>query len=626
LVLIMSDIARDNLNSYLIRQASSCPLKLQYHQYYSAARNSGNNYKIETKIMMRRVLGIMYPGGREAGNNHNDALSQTEEWLKNDHVTIYGGVVAWNNYHARVPVLIKDGTDAKLLQLHGKVWKSNKRVADQQVARNKKLKTYIREAAYKKWLFGKVYPELDLSIRLCFPNSDFRSGTDNLFVKVAYGEASQEDVDSLFVEVDADEIIKKVFQSKVDLTLHPFFQDKTFEEQLNWMGNELRQPASTAPFQITDACNVCHYRSTYTNDHDTGCWGTHLNGLHNYPEKHVFDLIGHGNSIEAQRKNYFQEDVSLPPGVECFKDVSRYGKKTITIQQRRILQLLSSRGKRLPLKWLKGKMKKILRDLQYPLHFIDFEAATAAIPMQIFGKPYEPVYFQFSCHTLQKNGELSHQEWVDTDPRAYPHEQFVEKLTSVPGIMKGTIFQYSPFEKQALNTLYREFSRSSNKDERIAMKLQSLIKGSDNNSPARFIDMNRLVRDYYFNRYMIDGLGLKQVLMSTLKSSTYLQQKYEGELKVGNLELSLIEKTNNQLSDPYLINQNDNESVEDGSSAMHAWLHTKTPYCGKSRREQIQKALKVYCTLDSLALVIIFQEWMHLVHNSKTDGDIIEWE
>jgi hypothetical protein len=625
LVLRMSELVNRNLNSFLLREGSSCPLKLQYHRDYNTGKSSSENYQIESKIMMRRVLGIKFPGGKEAEKQHQEAIRQTENWLKSDQIIIYGGVVSWKNYHARLPVVVKEGIRVTLYQIHGKVWKSNKLKLDQTDSTNKKLAVYIREGAFKKWLISKVYPELQLSIRMCFPDSDFRAATEKLFSKVAFGEATKDDVKSLFVEVDGDEAIDSLMRNEHGIHTHPFYQDKSFEEQLEWMGQELRQAARSAPFLITDSCKVCPYRSGFSNDMHVGCWESNLNGSHKHPKKHVFDLIGHGNSTEAQKDIFFQEDVLLPAALDSFNGISVYGNQTITIQQRRFLQLLSARGKELPLKWLKQKLSKVLKNLEYPLHFMDFEAATSAIPMQVSGHPYQPVFFQFSCHTLYKNGKLDHYQWIDTDPAGFPHERFVKKLTDIPKIMKGTIVQYSPFEKQALNMLFREFSRSSGKDTRYAMKLQSLIKGPGNTDYERFVDMNKLVRDYYYNRFMNQGLGLKQVLMSVLQSSDYLQEKYKDGIQFGDLHLKLIDNREGELTDPYLLNQNLNESIEDGSSAMHAWLHTKTPFCDTEQRQNIHHALKKYCSLDSFAMVIIFQEWLHLITNHQADGDLLIW-
>jgi hypothetical protein len=371
---------------------------------------------------------------------------------------------------------------------------------------------------------------------------------------------------------------------------------------------------------------MCPFRSLSPEDGSGGCWKDHLSGQYLNPDRHVFDLIGQGNNREAEKQNYLQEQVSPPMGTGSFEEVRDYSAGKISIIQRRILQLLSARNVQLPRQWLKPKLKRLVIKVHYPLHFIDFEAAASPIPMHEMGSPYQPVFFQFSCHTMHKNGTVVHHQWLDSDPKGHPHEGFVAKLTSIPNIEEGTLVQYSPFEKQALNTLYREFSGSGVRSKHHASKLQALLEGADGMKEGRFLDMNSLVRDYYYNSSMRNGLGLKQVLKSTLQSSRYLRQRYREKIVFNGIELKLVEKSGGGLADPYSLIQNNNEMIDEGSAAMNAWLHTKTPFCDERKRAVIHDSLKRYCTLDSLALVIIFEQWLHLVRNHTGEGDIVIWD
>lgn len=622
----MSEKSEKTMNAWVLRQALSCPLKVQFLRDSAISQNIGIAYKSETKIMMRRALALIYPGGREADNSHKKAIGQTKKWLNERESTIYGGVVAWQNYHARLPVLLSNAQTLTLLQLHGKVWKPHKKSIDEYLLGSRKQKMYVREAAYKKWILSKLYPEMELSIRLCFPNQRFRSEIKNLYEKLAFGEAERRFVDSLFVEVNADSAVDKISNPFNDEDLHPFFRELSFDEQIRWMGQELDEPTGKAPFIITEACKLCPFRPSRPEDGAGGCWKNHLNGKHLNPDRHVFDLIGQGNNREAQKENYLQEQVPLPVGTGSFEEVRDYSAGKISILQRRILQLLAARNVKLPCQWLKPKLKHLVHKVHYPLHFIDFEAATSAIPMHEMGSPYQPVFFQFSCHTLHKNGKLVHHQWLDREVKGHPHEGFVANLTSIPNIEDGTLVQYSPFEKQALNTLYREFSNSQARSNHYAAKLQTLLQGADGLKEDRFLDMNRLVRDYYYNSSMRNGLGLKQVLKSTLQSSSYLRQRYRGKIEFSGIELQLLKETGRGLEDPYSLIQKNNEIIDEGSAAMNAWLHTKTPFCDERKRAVIQDSLKRYCTLDSLALVIIFEQWLHLVRNHPDKGDIVIWD
>lgn len=613
----------DTLNAYLLKQASSCPLKLQYFRELPPNRKKGIPYKSETKIMMRRALSLIYPGGKTADDDHKKAIEQTEKWLNDRSSTVYGGVVTYENFHARLPVIVRNNETLTLFQIHGKVWKRRNKSLEDYITGNKKLKEYIREAAYKKWILSRNYPELKLEIRLCFPNPGFQSDVHNLYEKIAHGKADESNVDSFFTVVKADNAINKVVIQSSDPDLHPFFQEQSFFDQISWMRNELVKPSNSAPFVVTDACKMCSYRQSGGDTLETGCWEEHFNGDLLNPGRHVYDLIGHGNDIETEQGNYFQEDVPLPIGVESFEDVAEKGGSTITILQRRVLQILASKNKKMPRVWMKQSLKKIIRNISYPLHFIDFEAATSPVPFHKQGKPYQPVLFQFSCHTLNKDGKILHHHWLDCDERGHPHQEFVKKLISVPGIEKGTLLQYSPFEKQSLKTLQREFSNKDSRNKQLSGMVKIILNGDSDSTGNRFLDMNRLVRDFYYNSYMVNGLGLKQVLYSILQSSRYLRDLYRSPIEVDGMNIDIIHENDRGLSDPYSLIQKNGEAIADGSSAMHGWLHTKTPFCNSKKRAEIQQSLIRYCALDSLALVMIFQEWIQLMKNHEGNGDIV---
>lgn len=614
---------KNMLNSFLFREASSCPLKMQYLLELSPDLKKSIPYKSKTKIMMRRALSLIYPGGKVADDDHETAIGQTQRWLNNKSSIVYGGMAAYENFHARLPVTVRDGDTLTLLQIHGKAWKSRNKSLEYLTTNNRKINEYVREAAYKKWILNQRYPHLNITIRLCFPNPGFQSNVHNLYEKIAYKEAVGSDVDLLFTEIEADEAVQKIWNQTGNSNLHPFYRDKSFVDQISWIGEELLNPVFSAPFIITDACKMCSFRSAAVENRWEGCWEKHLDGKYRYSGRHIYDLIGHGNDWEVEKGNYLKENVSLPMGVKSFEDVKRRGGGSITILQRRVLQLLNARDKPLPRVWLKDKLKKMIRNISYPLHFIDFEAVTSPIPMHKDGKPYHPVFFQFSCHTMHKDGNVVQHHWLDKKKRGHPHKRFIKKLHAVPLIEKGTILQYSPFEKQALKTLYRECTNTNYNDNQLSGMLRKILNGNTGTEGDRFLDMNRLVRDYFYNSNMVTGLGLKQVLYSTLKSSRYLRDHYRNPVEVDGMKIDIVNETEQGLSDPYSLIQKNGEIIDDGSAAMHGWLHTKTPYCSDSKRTEIHHALIRYCTLDSLALVMIFQEWLHLIEEHESAGDIV---
>ncbi len=53
-------------------------------------------------------------------------------------------------------------------------------------------------------------------------------------------------------------------------------------------------------------------------------------------------------------------------------------------------------------------LKREMKKWKFPLHFIDFETATPAIPLNRGRRPYEIIAFQFSHHIVDEDGHVRH--------------------------------------------------------------------------------------------------------------------------------------------------------------------------------------------------------------------------
>ena len=63
-------------------------------------------------------------------------------------------------------------------------------------------------------------------------------------------------------------------------------------------------------------------------------------------------------------------------------------------------------------------LKREMRKWKFPLHFIDFETATPAIPLNRGRRPYETIAFQFSHHIVDENGGVRHVDEYPPHPEA----------------------------------------------------------------------------------------------------------------------------------------------------------------------------------------------------------------
>ncbi|MEX1995494.1 MAG: DUF2779 domain-containing protein [Candidatus Saccharimonadales bacterium] len=77
----------------------------------------------------------------------------------------------------------------------------------------------------------------------------------------------------------------------------------------------------------------------------------------------------------------------------------------------------------------KASIADMMSQLQYPLHFLDYEAIAAALPLYKGYKPYQQIPFQYSLHTLPKpDGKLGHYEFLDQVGKSSPVPELLKNL------------------------------------------------------------------------------------------------------------------------------------------------------------------------------------------------------
>jgi len=105
----------------------------------------------------------------------------------------------------------------------------------------------------------------------------------------------------------------------------------------------------------------------------------------------------------------------------------------------------------------KPALKQFLKNLSYPLHFIDFETFMPAIPMFPNSRPYQQLCFQYSAHTLDKpGGQLKHKAFL-AEANGDPRLEFLKSLLE-DTLGKGSILVYNKsFEATRLKELARDF-------------------------------------------------------------------------------------------------------------------------------------------------------------------------
>ena len=214
---------------------------------------------------------------------------------------------------------------------------------------------------------------------------------------------------------------------------------------------------------------------------------------------------------------------------------------------------------------------------------------------------------------------------------------------------EGTIFKFATHENTILNAIRAQLKASDapNKESLVSF-IESISHPTTDNPdswivPLRkqnqgtrdMVDLCKVVINYYYNPHTFGSNSIKKVLPAVLKSSQFVQEKYSkpiGTIGVSSKNLPddhvWLKKLDNEIISPYKtlppvhknISQEEIEArlsnidnIDDGGAALTAYGKIQYTDMTEKEREDIADALKRYCELDTLAMVMIYEHLKSLV-------------
>ena len=197
-----------------------------------------------------------------------------------------------------------------------------------------------------------------------------------------------------------------------------------------------------------------------------------------------------------------------------------------------------------------------LEQLEYPVHFLDFETFNPALPLYAGTRPYQVIPFQWSDHIITGDGELSHEEFL-YDGFDDPREPFARSLLKALG-SRGSIVVYSSYEATHIRKLAEALPH-------LSRDLLALLEG-------RIVDLLALVRNHCYHPEFHGSFSIKSVLPALVPDLGY-----------SDLEIS------------------------DGGQASAAYAEMVSPETPADHRIQLRESLLAYCKRDTEAMVRLFE-------------------
>ncbi len=638
--------------------AIECPKKLLYttNTDYKNTKNDDGFLKslADGGFQVGELAKKLYPFGIEIKEKNSEkALIETAKELEKDHVVLFEPAIAYNNLLVRIDILVKRGDVFELIEVKAKsIDSKNDQFVTTKGDKNtikSPIKPYVEDVAFQTYVLKNAFPQARVTSYLLMPDKSEVATIDqmNQFFKVKRVGNNVETIannppqsishkDSLLYPLNVDHLIQIVHETGID---YPGGHGSLSELAKEWAFAYENDIPLEVP--IGAHCASCEFKAPIGDEKKSGfheCWKSANQWTDAEFDKPL--------SIELWnfkgKKNFFK---SIPPKLHLadvtLDDIKfQPADEGLSNSERQWFQISGLPKEHLSAGYYLDKdfLEREVSNWKYPLHFIDFETSTVAMPFHKGMRPYESVAFQFSHHILEKDGTLRHaNQFLLAKPGVFPNYEFARALKNALSSDDGSVFMWATHENTILNHISTQLrTRSdapSDKEELLAF-MQTLIKEGE----RAMVDLRVLSQKAYFHPSTKGANSIKKVLPAVLMSSSFLKSKYSQPIygaKDGIPSLNYENFTwwtldaDGKVEEPYkkLLSKESVAPVEDvdpdslevaeGGAAATAYGRLQYESLAPDTRLSIEKSLYKYCELDTLAMAMIVEAWMADLKTAK---------
>lgn len=598
--------------------ARSCYTKLFYKKKgYPDTKSLDEfmRYLAEGGYMVGKLATLKYSTGIpiETGDDHLKAIELTNTYLKQENITLFEAAILSDRKLVRVDILEKKGNLINLIEVKSKSFDS---ADDEKIKKEMKakLKEKFEDVAYQYYVLREAHPEYTIKPYLFLPDKNKRTSVEGLNLLFRIKDVStgtrfrkfEVSVDeSKIEEINNDDIMTLLDVEEEVLNLQEMVRAEA-DELLKSFGQEINKIL----VPLSKECFKCEFNTTNKEHIISGfdeCWKDKPPADHHIKDLHKVGALGGWKNPLANKW--------IEKGITSMFDIPT--KELIgVIGERNIIQIKHTKDNT---EWMGSDFYKSISDINYPLHFIDFETFLGALPFHKNMRPYELVAFQWSCHTINKPGDDPlHSEWINLQ-HGFPSFRFAESLMNQIEL-NGTPLMWSPYENTVLKTIYNQIDFYDYDNPDLKNWLEKIVKFEKDD--GRLFDMEKIVLKQYFHPKMKGRTSIKVVLPAILSNNN--SSRIIKWLDNFEPNLSLLKIENKSIVNPYTLLPHidiyeKSEQINEGTGAMRAYgeLMFGLRKEDKEAMTIYKDALLKYCKLDTLAMVIIWEYWNNRIGENK---------
>ena len=598
--------------------ARTCPTKLYYRKKGYPTLEDGDeqlSMLADQGYLIEALARTLYPDGRWIGfsDDLESAAWDTMSALS-DNCTLFEATFISDGMLARVDILIRRGNIFELVEIKSRGFDRQKndnlirqglpnlfRAAKSPDGIQNDWRPYLEDAAFQTLILRQVFPDATVIPYLLMPDTSQVSQIDGLHRHFSLRSLSEGKGDSVLPYSNFSDEPRLIRRNPLMCRMNVREEVEVLLPEVRRAANEylrsLQPTLRRLPTPPSINCRSCEYR--VTDGQLRGfreCWGEMADVT-----PHILDLyyVSHAGGLKNGLANELISQGKASLFDVPIKALSRRDGSMGEYARRQRVQIECARDNR---EWISDGLGQLLNSLAYPLHFIDFETCSPAIPHYRGMRPFEVIAYQWSCHTIDSAGaDPRHSEWlqsVDT----YPNETFAAALRHQLGA-QGSILIWSKYEVTVLRAIQRQLAERAAEESELVAWIERLLDSD------RIVDLNQVTSKHYFHPRAGGRTSLKLIADAVWQSNPGIRRRLP----------QYMAETEDGMASPYqalppLSIGGRQIAVSEGIGATVAYYKMMERVTANAALEAAQwrRLLQQYCELDTMAMVMVWWHWREL--------------